>query len=97
MNKGIERALVELGIEYKTFFYQFDNWEKDETFLEKFRKELRQNHFDCVLSVNFAPLISQVCEELGIRYVSWVYDSPLHIRNLEPLKNSCNEVYFCVS
>lgn len=94
MNKGMERALVELGIEYKTFFYQFDNWEKDDAFLENFRKELRQNHFDCVLSVNFAPLISQVCEELGIRYVSWVYDSPLHIRNLEPLKNSCNEVYF---
>lgn len=94
MNKGMERALTELGIDYTTFFYQFEDWEKDDTFLEKFRKELSQKPYDCVLSVNFAPLIAQVCEEIGLRYVSWVYDSPLHIRNLETLKISCNEIYF---
>lgn len=94
MNKGIERALMELEIEYRTYFYQFNDWEKDDTFLEKFSVELSQKKYECVLSVNFAPLISQVCKERGIRYVSWVYDSPLHIRNLESLKNSCNEIYF---
>ena len=64
-----------MGSHFKTFFNQSDDWEKDDAFLEKFRKELRQNKYDCVLSLNFAPLISQVCEELGVRYVSWVYDS----------------------
>ena len=30
MNKGIERALRKLNIEYKTFFWQFENWEEDQ-------------------------------------------------------------------
>lgn len=94
MNQGMERALEALDITYDTFFYQFTDWEKDDSFLEKLRQTLKKQSYSCVLSVNFAPLISQVCEELGIRYVSWVYDSPLHIRNLESLKNSCNEIYF---
>lgn len=94
MNKGIERALAELYIKYDIYFYQFNDWEKDDIFVEKFTKALRRNGYDSVLSVNYAPLISQVCEQAGIRYVSWVYDSPLHIRNLETLKNSCNEIYF---
>lgn len=94
MNKGMERALNELEITYETFYYQFNDWEKDEIFLQQFREILKKQSFDAVLSVNFAPLVSEVCEEAGIRYVSWVYDSPLHIRDLVPLKNSCNEIYF---
>lgn len=94
MNKGIERALTELGMEYDIFFYQFTDWERDDIFLEKFQKLLRQNKYKTVLSVNFAPLISQICENEGIRYVSWVYDSPLHIRDMKSIKNSCNEIYF---
>lgn len=94
MNPGIKRALSELNIEYDVFFYDFHDWEEDAPFLEKFRKQVRNGRYESVFSVNYAPLISQVCEKEGIRYVSWVYDSPLHIRNLETLKNSCNEIYF---
>lgn len=88
MNKGIERGLKELEIPYDTFFYQFNDWEKDDAFLEQFRAYLKAGAYTDVLSVNFSPLISMLCEELGIVYTAWVYDSPLHIRNLESLKNS---------
>jgi len=94
MNKGIEKALIKLGIEYEVFFYQFSDWEKDDTFCEKLREKLREDNYFTVLSVNYSPLISEVCEEVGARYVSWIYDSPLHIRNLESMKNTCNEIYF---
>lgn len=94
MNKGIERALLELGMKYDIFFYQFSDWEKDEIFVDKFQRKLQEGGYDTVLSVNYAPLISQVCEKKGIRYISWVYDSPLHIRNMETLKNTCNVIYF---
>jgi spore maturation protein CgeB len=46
-----------------------------------------------VLSVNFAPILSNVCEELGVRYVSWIYDSPVNIRDLTPMRNTCNDIY----
>ena len=94
MNREIECALQKMSVEYETFFYQFTDWEEDENFLDKFRKKVRGECYACVLSVNFSPLISNVCEELGVRYISWVYDSPIHIRNLEPLRNSCNRIYF---
>lgn len=48
---------------------------------------------DAVFSVNFAPVISKVCQRRGIRDISWVYDSPMHIRKIEVMKNSCNEIY----
>lgn len=94
MNQGIEAALHKLQMEYETFMYQFIDWEKDDVFLEKFKKRLHQDAYDVVFSVNFSPLISQICEECGVRYVAWVYDSPIHIRDLSALKRSCNEVYF---
>lgn len=94
MNPGMERGLKELGIEYETFYYQFKDWEKDDVFLEVFEEQIKEKNYSCVLSVNFSPLISNVCEEYGLPYVAWVYDAPLHIRNLEPLKNSCNRLYF---
>lgn len=94
MNGGIEKALKKLEIAYDIFFYQFTDWEQDEVFCEKFRKQINAGGYKCVLSVNFAPLISNICEEMGMPYISWVYDSPLHIRNTEPMKNSCNRIYF---
>ncbi len=94
MNGGIEKALKKLEIAYDTFFYQFADWEQDDMFCEKFRKKLKDGRYLCVLSVNFAPLISDICQEMGLLYISWVYDSPLHIRNLKPLENSCNKIYF---
>lgn len=39
-------------------------------------------------------MISEVCNDLQVKYVSWVYDCPLHIRNKEPMKYSCNTIFF---
>lgn len=94
MNIGIEKALKELNIAFDIFFYQFEDWEKDDRFQELFREKLKCANYTDVLSVNYAPLISTVCEELSVPYTAWVYDSPLHIRNLDTLKNSCNRIYF---
>ena len=93
MNPGMENALKELYVEYDTYYYQFKDWENDDYFLELFEEKVKKYHYRCVLSVNFSPLISQVCEGIGLPYVAWIYDSPLHIRNLESMKNSCNRLY----
>jgi spore maturation protein CgeB len=91
MNKGMERALKQLGMEYDVFFYQQTDWEEDEQFVQKLQGAVAGH--DLVLSVNFSPIVSGVCENAGIRYLSWIYDSPVHIRNMEPMKNSCNDIY----
>ncbi len=97
MQEGIERALQELNIDYDTFYYIFKDWEKDDEFVSIFQSYVMENHhkkYDTVFSVNYSPLISSVCMEAGIHYVSWVYDEPLHIRSKTSLKNSCNDIYF---
>jgi len=94
MNNGIERALTRLGVDFNIFFYEFSDWENDDIFLELFTNQLKSHNYQCVLSVNFSPLISNICEERNIPYIAWVYDSPLHIRDLSALYNSCTKVYF---
>lgn len=94
MNKGIEKALKKLNIEYHVFFWQFDDWEKDEIFLQRFKEELEKENYTAVLSVNYAPLVSEICEQKNVRYLAWIYDSPLHIRDLSSLKNKCNYLFF---
>lgn len=93
MNQGIEKAFKQLEIQYDILYYQQTDWEEDVIFEEKIEKQIQDNVYDAVFSVNFAPVISKVCQHRGIRYISWVYDSPMHIRNIEVMKNSCNEIY----
>ena len=93
MNPGIEKAFKQLEIQYDILYYQQTDWEEDAIFEEKIEKQIQDNVYDAVFSVNFAPVISKVCQHRGIRYISCVYDSPMHIRNIEVMKNSCNEIY----
>jgi spore maturation protein CgeB len=94
MNPGIERALQRKGLPYDTFFYQFTDWEKDDAFCERLEQKLKGGAYDRVFSVNYSPLISTVCKKLQIAYISWIYDCPIHIRDLTTLTNDCNTIYF---
>ena len=94
MNRGIEKAFQTLGIEYDILFFQQTDWEMDSGLAELLERKLAGANYAMVFSVNFAPIVSRVCEGKQILYVSWVYDAPIHIRNPEPLKNSCNRIFF---
>lgn len=99
MQKGIEKAFHRLHIEYDVLFYQFDSldaWEEDMQFTQKLEKQLKEQKYkyDYVFSVDYVPLISNICNQHHIGYLSWVYDSPIHIRDISSLKNACNTVYF---
>lgn len=90
----LNRALQKMNIIYDTFCYQFADWEKDDAFCEQFEAKMKAGAYEAVFSINYAPLISTVCARHDVRYISWVYDCPIHIRDLTTLKNSCNTIYF---
>lgn len=94
MGKGIEKALQQMGVAYDSWFYQLRDWEEDEKFIQELEDKLKGQAYDAVLSVNYCPLITKVCMVHNVKYLSWVYDSPVHIRNVEPMKESCNRIYF---
>ena len=70
------------GITYKTVSYQFDGSKDDEFFESRFAKELEGN-FDAVFSVNYFPLVAKCCNKKGVNYISWSYDNPLNVRDIE--------------
>ena len=94
MRQGVEDGLRALGLPFEIFDYQPEDWENDEIFLQKARKALEARPYAGVFSVNFHPLLSGLCEEKGLPYTAWIYDAPLHIRDLTPLRNSCNRLWF---
>lgn len=94
MQKGIENALRRKNIEYTVCRYILKDWDNDDEFVDNFYKRVTEGGYDTVFSVNFVPLIADVCNRLGVHYVSWVYDCPLHFRRKETLEYNCNDIYF---
>lgn len=94
MNAGVEKAFQQLNIEYDVLFYQQEDWEKDTGLGRQLECRLREKDYTMVFSVNFAPVVSGICEQKKVVYVSWIYDAPIHIRDTSPLKNSCNRLFF---
>lgn len=54
---------------------------------------IRQESPDFVFSFNYFPLVSRVCQQEGMRYVSWVYDNPHVALYHVSLINPCNTVF----
>lgn len=59
---------------------------------EKLREKLRQG-FDAVFTMNYFPLISEICQEKGILYISWIYDCPNLTLYSKTIRNSCNRIF----
>ena len=56
-------------------------------------RELKRRRFDFVFGINYAPVLSSVCRDVGLPYVSWTID-PLE-ESRWPTELSDHEVLFC--
>ena len=54
---------------------------------------LRETVPDAVFSFNYFPLISNVCKQEGLPYLSWIYDSPYVMLYSYTTINPCNTIY----
>ena len=55
-----------------------------------FEKAIKDSDPTFVFSFNFLPIISKVCAKAGVKYVSWVYDSPeVYLYSFQAI-NPCN-------
>lgn len=64
---------------------------------EKLHMEIGQNckgkEVAFVFSFNYFPEVSKCCNDLGVKYVSWVYDSPhIHVYSCTVI-NTCNYIF----
>lgn len=88
-------ALTELGHKVVTCDLFLSNhlliFEKKEK--EECIRAVTADSYDFVITYNFWPLLSNVCEEVGVTYVSWVFDSLLMSLFFGEADNSCNRIF----
>ena len=65
----------------------------DINFAESFLAKIQSSNYDFIFSFNFFPIISKVAEAVGIKYISWCFDSPLKTLYTEAVFNSCNYIF----
>lgn len=88
-------TLNSMNIPYKNVLYRLDNVYNDIYFEKRMKEFLEQDKYDAVFSVNYWPVLSDICYSYSIPYLSWSYDSPIQIENIEEtLGYSTNYVFF---
>ncbi|MGN0345682.1 MAG: DUF3880 domain-containing protein [Lachnospiraceae bacterium] len=81
--KDLLSAFQSQGIAYETFFYHLSNKNHEEAFEVHLREKLETGQFDAVFSVNYFPVVAEVCKGKNVSYISWSYDNPLNVMQIE--------------
>lgn len=91
----IMETLEEMGITYKNVFYRLNNVHEDAYFEKRIKQMLMAEKYDALLSVNYYPVLAGLCYSFSVPYLSWSYDSPLNIVNIEDtLDYRTNYIFF---
>ncbi len=84
----------EKSLSFQIFEWQFTSKNQDEKFCKWFCDTVQSEEYDAVLSINYYPVLSDVCMKKNLKYIAWCYDNPLNVERIEEtLGNSCNYVF----
>lgn len=86
-------AFFSCGISCDLFFHANYKERHSLDFEQALMQRLEENSYDFIFSFNYFPSISRCCQKKNIKYVSYVYDSPLVALYSCTLINSCNYVF----
>ncbi|SFG24170.1 CgeB family protein [Oribacterium sp. WCC10] len=83
------------GKQTEIYYYPFENHgeRNDPEREEDMYNEIKKESPDFAFSFNYYPIVSKVCQKIGLKYISWVYDNPHIALYSYTLINSCNEVF----
>lgn len=88
-------TLRDMQIECRNVLYKLQNIHEDAYFTKRIKELLAAESYDAVFSVNYYPVLAEVCKARNIPYLSWSYDSPIRIEGIEnTLGYATNYVFF---
>lgn len=90
---GICSALTALGHTCTVCRCFLNGIREDKAIEASLKEAILADSFDAVFSFNYFPLLSNVCNTLNIRYISWIYDSPLVALYSASVLNPCNFIF----
>ncbi|MCM1467026.1 MAG: DUF3880 domain-containing protein [Alistipes sp.] len=95
-NFGIEdlkEVCGDLGYSTKIISTELVTERVCEEFDRLFEQEISAARYDFVFTFNYSVVLSQNCSRHNIRYVSWIYDSPLVSLYSYTITNPCNYIF----
>ncbi len=91
--KDIETTLRSMGHEIIYYAKEPRSYRRDPRFRSELRRFIREKQVDVIFSSNYFPILSVLCRELKIPYISWCYDCPLVLTYSDTIWNSCNYIF----
>ena len=64
------------GVDKCSWPYGIENMRDNEKLFQKLSKILKEKEYAFVFSFDFFPVAAKACNQCGIKYASWIYDSP---------------------
>lgn len=75
-NDDIATAFRHQGHDVIEYPYLDKEEPTDREAVKRLAAEFKSKNADCVFSFNYFPVVALACKELGMPYLSWIYDSP---------------------
>lgn len=91
--RDIEQTFLLLGHTVDNIEQELGSYDVSPKFERVIEEKIRGTHYDMVFTVNYFPLISNVCERTGVKYVSWTCDNPLISMYHESVFHACNYIF----
>lgn len=92
-NADIKDAFNKEGHDIVRFPFSNKDARRDAEIEAALTGRLRETVPDAVFSFNYFPLVSNVCKNEGLPYLSWIYDSPYVMLYSYTAVNPCNHIY----
>lgn len=89
----VMEAFKELDCEFKRVRYEHKSDFYEPDFQKFIEKELEEDNYDLLFSINYIPVLSMAAFNKKIFYMSWVYDCPCGTMYSETIKNPLNIVF----
>lgn len=95
LDYDLEMVFRENGISFDKFRYKFKDNNHDDEFLFWFERNYDLRKYDVLFSIDYWPLLSELCQKYNVPYVAWSYDTPPNVKNIEEtLGNEFNHVFW---
>ena len=91
---AVIRGLRELGHNVAEVTLEMENKSPSgNEILSEVREAVEKNNIDIIFSINYYPVLSEICRVFKILYFSWIVDAPVLELYSETIKNRCNRVF----
>lgn len=91
--RDIEQTFLLLGHRVDNIEQELGSYDVSPEFERVIEAKIMENRYDFVFTVNYFALISNVCQKLGVKYVSWTCDNPLISMYHESVFHPCNYIF----